>query len=254
MATVNTTTALAISELTILITGGARGIGAATASRLALGGAKVMITDVLDEEGQALAESLGPNVRYQHLDVTDVSHWEKAVTSTEKHFGSLNALFNNAGIVAFEAVDHTTPESFKRILDINLFGVFLGIQAVTPAMRRSGHGVIVNASSTAGLQGYAGLAGYVASKWGVRGLTKACALDLAPDHIRVLSIHPGPVRTPMTAEMPDEVVQSQPIARFGEPEEVARMVQFLLTEATFSTGSEFVVDGGAVTGQVLALK
>jgi len=254
MATVNKTKAQAVSDLAVLITGGARGIGAATATRLGNGGAKVMITDVLDEEGQALADSLGPNVRYQHLDVTEVTHWQRAVTNTEKHFGALNALFNNAGVVDFEAVDHTTPESFKRVLDINLFGVFLGIQAVTPAMRRVGHGVIVNTSSTAGLQGYAGLAGYVASKWGVRGLTKACALDLAPDHIRVLSIHPGPIRTPMTAEMPDEAVQSQPIDRFGEPDEVARMVQFLLTEATFSTGSEFVVDGGAVTGQVLALK
>ena len=254
MATATTTKAQAISDLTLLITGGARGIGAATATRLAHGGAKVLITDVLDEEGQALAESLGSSVRYQHLDVTNVADWEQAVAIAEKHFGSLNALFNNAGIVAFEAVDHTTPESFKRVLDINLFGVFLGVQAVIPAMRRVGHGVIVNTSSTAGLQGYAGLAGYVASKWGVRGLTKACALDLAPDNIRVLSIHPGPVRTPMTAQMPEEVVQSQPIARFGEPDEVAQMVQFMFTEATFSTGSEFVVDGGAVTGQALALK
>jgi len=136
MATVNKTKAQAVSDLAVLITGGARGIGAATARRLANGGAKVMITDVLDDEGQALAESLGPKVRYQHLDVTDVLHWERAVTNTEKHFGALNALFNNAGIVDFEAVDHTTPASFKRILDINLFGVFLGIQAVTPAMRR----------------------------------------------------------------------------------------------------------------------
>lgn len=244
----------AVSELSVLITGGARGIGAATATLLARAGARVLITDVLDEEGQALATSLGSQVRYQHLDVTQVAHWEQAVLNTEKHFGSLNALFNNAGVVAFEAIDHTTPESFRRLLDINLFGVFLGTQAVIAAMRRAGHGVIINTSSTAGLQGYAGLAGYVASKWGVRGLTKACALDLAPDNIRVLSIHPGPVRTPMTAEMPDEVVDAQPISRFGDPDEVARMVRFMFTEATFSTGSEFVVDGGAVTGQVLPLK
>jgi 3alpha(or 20beta)-hydroxysteroid dehydrogenase len=121
-------------------------------------------------------------------------------------------------------------------------------------MREAGRGVIINTSSTAGLQGYAGLAGYVASKWAVRGLTKASALDLAPDNIRVLSIHPGPVRTPMTAQMPDEAVAAQPMPRFGDPEEVANMVKFMLTQATFSTGSEFVVDGGAVTGQVLPLK
>jgi len=121
-------------------------------------------------------------------------------------------------------------------------------------MRQAGGGVIVNVSSTAGLQGYAGLSAYLASKWGVRGLTKAVALDLARHHIRVLSIHPGPVRTPMTADMPDEVVQNQPIARFGEPQEVANMIRFMLAEASFSTGSEFVVDGGAVTGQVLTLQ
>jgi 3alpha(or 20beta)-hydroxysteroid dehydrogenase len=169
-------------------------------------------------------------------------------------FGRLDALFNNAGVVLFESVDQTSPEAFRRVLDINLFGVFLGIQAVIPAMREAGRGVIINTSSTAGLQGYAGLAGYVASKWAVRGLTKASALDLAPDHIRVLSIHPGPVRTPMTAQMPDAAVVSQPMPRFGDTDEVARMVKFMLTEATFSTGSEFVVDGGAVTGQVLPLK
>jgi 3alpha(or 20beta)-hydroxysteroid dehydrogenase len=166
----------------------------------------------------------------------------------------LDALFNNAGVVLFESVEQTSPEAFRQVLDINLFGVFLGIRAVIPAMRETGRGVIINTSSTAGLQGYGGLAGYVASKWAVRGLTKASALDLAPDHIRVLSIHPGPVRTPMTAQMPDAAVVSQPMPRFGDADEVARMVKFMLTEATFSTGSEFVVDGGAVTGQVLPLK
>jgi 3alpha(or 20beta)-hydroxysteroid dehydrogenase len=245
---------LAVSELTVLITGGARGIGAATATLLSQEGAKVLLTDVLDDEGEQLAESLGPNVFYQHLDVTNETQWQQAVQAAQMQFGRLDALFNNAGVVLFESVDQTSPEAFRRVLDINLFGVFLGIQAVIPAMREAGRGVIVNTSSTAGLQGYAGLAGYVASKWAVRGLTKASALDLAPDHIRVLSIHPGPVRTPMTAQMPDAAVVSQPMPRFGDADEVARMVKFMLTEATFSTGSEFVVDGGAVTGQVLPLK
>ncbi len=245
---------LAVSELTVLITGGARGIGAATATLLAQEGAKILLTDVLDDEGEQLAESLGPNVFYQHLDVTNETQWQQAVQAAQVQFGRLDALFNNAGVVLFESVDQTSPEAFRRVLDINLFGVFLGIQAVIPAMREAGRGVIINTSSTAGLQGYAGLAGYVASKWAVRGLTKASALDLAPDHIRVLSIHPGPVRTPMTAQMPDAAVVSQPMPRFGDADEVARMVKFMLTEATFSTGSEFVVDGGAVTGQVLPLK
>jgi 3alpha(or 20beta)-hydroxysteroid dehydrogenase len=245
---------LSVSELTVLITGGARGIGAATATLLAHEGAKILLTDVLDDEGEQLAKSLGPNVFYQHLNVTDAAQWTQAVLAAQTHFGGLNALFNNAGIVLFEPVDQTSPEAFRQVIDINLFGVFLGIQAVIPAMREAGRGVIINTSSTAGLQGYAGLAGYVASKWAVRGLTKASALDLAPDHIRVLSIHPGPVRTPMTAQMPDAAVAAQPMPRFGDADEVARMVKFMLTEATFSTGSEFVVDGGAVTGQVLPLK
>jgi len=245
---------LLVSELTVLITGGARGIGAATAALLAQEGAKIILTDVLDAEGERLAESLGSTVFYRHLDVTDQTQWQQAVAEAQERFGRLDALFNNAGVVSFESVDQTTPEAFRKVLDINLFGVFLGIQAVIPAMRKAGRGVIINTSSTAGLQGYAGLAGYVAGKWAVRGLTKASALDLAPDHIRVLSIHPGPVRTPMTAQMHDAAVAAQPMPRFGDADEVARMVKFMLTEATFSTGSEFVVDDGAVTGQVLPLK
>jgi 3alpha(or 20beta)-hydroxysteroid dehydrogenase len=243
-----------ISQAVVLITGGARGIGAATAKRLVADGARVMVADVLDDQGQALAAELGSNANYVHLDVTDHGQWAQAVQQTEKAFGQLNALFNNAGIAAFNDIESETPEGFQKVMDINLYGVFLGLQAVIEPMKRAGGGVIVNMSSTAGLQGYAGLSAYVASKWGVRGLTKAAALDLAPHGIRVLSIHPGPIATPMTAAMPKEAVAAQPIARFGEPEEVADMVHFMMSKATFSTGSEFVVDGGAVTGQVLALK
>lgn len=237
----------------IVITGGARGIGAATARLLATDGAKVLITDVLDDEGRNLAEELGPGAVYRPLDVTSPSDWKEAVDFAEKEFGSVNALFNNAGILGFAGVTECTPEAFKKIIDINLFGVFLGIRSVARALKRAGGGVIVNTSSTAGLQGYAGLAAYVASKWGVRGLTKAAALDLATDNIRVVSLHPGPIRTPMTAELSDDVAKAQPIPRFGEADEVARMARFLFTEASYSTGCEFVVDGGAVTGQVLPL-
>lgn len=238
-------------DLKILITGGARGIGAACARLLAEDGASVMITDVLHDEGQALADALGPKVLFRSLDVSNPADWEAAIAETEAALGSVNALFNNAGILAYGGVDTCTPEEFRRVIDINLYGVFLGIHCMTPALERAGGGVIVNTSSTAGLQGYGGLAAYVASKWGVRGLTKAAALDLAARQVRVLSIHPGPIRTPMTAGMSDEVAQAQPMPRFGEPEEVARMLRFMLFEATYSTGSEFIVDGGAVTGQVL---
>jgi 3alpha(or 20beta)-hydroxysteroid dehydrogenase len=237
-------------DLNIIITGGARGIGSAAARLLVSGGAHVLIADVLDEEGEALADSLGPNAVYQRLDVRDIDNWQAAIATAEAEFGSVNALFNNAGILGLGGVTECSPEQFGRIIEINLKGVFLGIHTVVPALQRAGGGVIVNTSSTAGLQGYAGLA---ASKWGVRGLTKAAALDLALQKIRVLSLHPGPIRTPMTEGMPDEVAAAQPISRFGEPEEVARMLRFMLTEATYSTGSEFIVDGGAITGQVLPL-
>jgi len=238
----------------VLVTGGARGIGAATAKRLVADGACVMIADILEQEGHALATELGARAAFCRLDVTEVSQWQMAVKQTVEQFGQLNGLVNNAGIVSFKGIESETIEGFSRVMDINLLSVFMGIQAVIEPMKQACGGAIINVSSTAGLQGYAGLSAYVASKWGVRGLTKAVALDLAPHHIRVLSIHPGPIKTPMTAEMPDEAVQSQPIARFGEPEEVANMIRFMLAEASFSTGSEFVVDGGAVTGQVLQLQ
>lgn len=247
-------TGIQSKDLRVILTGGARGIGAAAAQALAKAGARMMITDILDEEGRALADELGANVLYHRLDVTNASEWQAAVDEAEKAFGRVNALFNNAGILSLGSVADCTPEEFRRVIDVNLTGIFLGMRAAVPALRRAEGGVIVNTSSTAGLQGYGGLAAYVASKWGVRGLTKAAALDLAPDGIRVISLHPGPIRTPMTEGMSDEVVASQPIPRFGEPEEVARMVVFLLTDASFSTGSEFVIDGGAVTGQVLPLE
>ncbi|MCC5989128.1 MAG: SDR family oxidoreductase [Pararhodobacter sp.] len=241
-------------KLSILITGGARGIGAATARLLAAQGASVMITDVLDDEGQALARELGAPARYQRLDVSSEADWQNAVTAAEEALGGLNALFNNAGILGFGKIDEVEPDDFRRILDINVTGCYLGMRACAPALRRAGGGVIVNVSSTAGLQGYGGLAAYVTSKWALRGMNKAAALDLAPDNIRVLSLHPGPIRTPMTDTLPDDTASAQPIARFGESEEVARMARFMICEASYSTGSEFVVDGGAVTGQVLRLQ
>jgi len=244
---------ISVEDLRVVISGGARGIGAATARLLAASGARILITDVLDDEGEQLAAELGSNVLYRSLDVTKAEEWGAAVAAAESEFGLVNALFNNAGVLSMAGVAECTADDFRRVIDINLAGVFLGIHAVAPALRRAGGGTIVNTSSTAGLQGYAGLAAYVASKWGVRGLTKAAALDLAADGIRVTSLHPGPIRTPMTEELPDATAASQPMPRFGEADEVARMVRFLLTEATYSTGSEFIVDGGAVTGQVIPL-
>ncbi|MCC0076619.1 MAG: SDR family oxidoreductase [Rhodobacter sp.] len=238
-------------DLKLIVTGGARGIGGATVRLLAAAGARVMIADVLDEDGKALAAETG--ALYRHLDVTSEGQWQAAVAEAEQAFGGLNALFNNAGILGYGTVTTTAAADFRRVIDVNLTGAFLGIHAAAPAIARAGGGAIVNTSSTAGLMGYGGIAAYVSSKWGLRGLTKAAALDLAPQKIRVVSVHPGPIRTPMTTGFSDETTAAQPIPRFGEPEEVARLVRFLLCEASYSTGSEFIVDGGAVTGQVLQM-
>ncbi|MFF1511238.1 SDR family NAD(P)-dependent oxidoreductase [Streptomyces sp. NPDC058326] len=235
-----------------LVTGGARGIGEAVVHAFVDEGASVVLTDVLEEEGRALEEKVGAAAaRFCVADVTSEADWAAVLAEAEQRFGPVSLLVNNAGIVEFGSIEKTDPRTFRHVLDVNLIGPWLGMRAVAPSMRRAGGGVILNVSSTAGLMGYAGLGAYVASKWGLRGLTKAAALDLAADGIRVCSIHPGPISTPMTAGMDDTITADQPIPRFGTPEEVARMAVFLAAEATYSTGSEFVVDGGATTGSMM---
>lgn len=241
----------ALLDQVVLITGGARGMGAEHARELVAVGARVMLTDVLDDQGEALAAELGDGAAYRHLDVTDEQQWRQAVGATEACFGPVHHLVNNAGIVTFGTIEEAEPHDWKRTLDINLTGCWLGMHVTVPSIRRAGGGSIVNISSTAGLQGYANLGAYVASKWGLRGLTKTAALELSPLGIRVNSIHPGPIRTPMIADLSPDIAAAQPIARVGEPAEVTAMLMFLLAEATYSTGHEFVVDGGAVVGQVL---
>lgn len=233
---------------TAIVTGAARGIGAATATLLVADGAYVVITDVLDDEGTELANQLGANATFVHLDVTRPDQWEHAIGDTERIFTPVSVLVNNAGIVEFGAIEQQSAESFRRVLDVNLYGPWLGMRTALPSLRRAGGGCIVNISSTAGLLGYANLGAYTASKWGLCGLTKTAALEFAPFEIRVCSVHPGPIRTPMTAGIDDTVTAGQPMPRFGEPDEVARMVRFIVADATYSTGSEFVVDGGAITG------
>jgi 3alpha(or 20beta)-hydroxysteroid dehydrogenase len=237
----------------VLVTGAARGMGAEHVRQLVDVGAYVVATDVLDDEGQALVASLGDRAVYQHHDVTVEADWIAAVAKAESCFGPVKHLVNNAGIVTFGAIESTAPADFRRTIDINLTGCWLGIHFTVPSIRRAGGGSIVNIASTAGLQGYANLGSYVASKWGLRGLTKAAALELGPHGIRVNSIHPGPIRTPMIAGLDaDAIAASQPIARVGEPEEVTAMLLYLLADATYSTGHEFIIDGGAVIGQVVA--
>ena len=242
---------MSLDGVVALVTGAARGMGAEHVRGLVGAGAKVMATDVLDAEGEALAAELGESVRYRHLDVTSEAEWTATVHATEDAFGPIGVLVNNAGIVSFGPIPEMDLATWQRTIDINLTGTWLGMHAVVPSMRRAGGGCIVNISSTAGLQGYANLGAYVASKWGVRGLTKAAALELARDGIRVNSIHPGPIRTPMTDGLDaDTLASGQPIDRVGEPAEVTDMLLFVIRDATYSTGHEFIVDGGAIIGSV----
>ena len=242
---------VALEGSVALVTGAARGMGAEHVRGLVRAGVRVMATDVLDGEGEALAAELGEVVCYRHLDVTDPGQWAEVVAATEERWGPIGILVNNAGIVSFGPIADMDVATWQRTIDINLTGVWLGMHTVVPSMRRAGGGSIVNISSTAGLQGYANLGAYVATKWGVRGLTKTAALELARDGIRVNSIHPGPIRTPMIDGLDaDTIAAAQPIARVGEPAEVTDMLLFVIRDATYSTGHEFVVDGGAVIGQL----
>jgi len=236
-----------------LVTGAARGMGEAIARRLVGEGAKVVLTDVLDAEGEAVAAELGERAVYRHLDVTDEAGWAQVAAFAEEAFGPVTALVNNAGILhPYTPVDAIAAETFRRIVEVNLVGVFLGIKAVVPQMAAAGGGAIVNISSAAGLVGMQNLGAYCSSKWGVRGLTKAAALDLGHRGIRVSSIHPGGVRTPMAAGVEDAHMAHQPIPRVGEPEEIAAAVAFLVSDdAQDITGAELAVDGGLVLGSVL---
>jgi 3alpha(or 20beta)-hydroxysteroid dehydrogenase len=236
-----------------LISGGARGMGASHARGLVAEGAKVIFGDILDDDGKRLEEELGEPAHYVHLDVTKDDDWKYAVAAAEKQYGPISLLVNNAGIVSFGPVEVMEPDEFRRVIDINLTGTFLGMHYTVPSMRKAGGGVIINISSTAGLMGYATISAYGASKWGVRGMTKAVAMELGKDNIRVMSIHPGPIRTPMTEGFGDEMTAAQPIARMGTPEEVTKLLMFMAADATYSTGSEWVVDGGAVLGPVIDL-
>lgn len=219
-------------------------MGAEHARALVAEGAKVVIGDVLDEQGEALAAEIGPSARYLHLDVTSEDDWRTAVETTIAEFGKVNVLVNNAGIVNGSTIQQFRLDKWRQIIDVNLTGTFMGIQAVADPMIAAGGGSIINVSSVEGLRGSPWAHGYVASKWGVRGLAKSAALELAPHNVRVNSIHPGMIRTPMTEGLPEDMVKI-PLGRPAESSEVATFVVFLASdESSYATGAEFVMDGG----------
>ncbi|AMW22090.1 glucose 1-dehydrogenase [Mycobacteroides chelonae] len=231
-----------------LISGGARGMGAAHARALVDEGAHVVIGDLLDEAGQALAADLGPSAHYVHLDVTDKQQWIDAVAATNTTFGPVNVLINNAGIANGNLLTDFELSEWQRILDINLTGTFLGCQAVAQTMIDNKAGSIINISSVEGYRGSPGLHGYTATKFAVRGLTKSVALELAPHGVRVNSVHPGLIRTDMTAGIPEDFLQI-PLGRAADPAEVSALVLYLASdESSYSTAAEFLIDGGLIAG------
>jgi len=249
---------------TVIVTGGARGMGASHARGFVAEGANVVIADVLEREGRTLAGELGDQAIFSRLDVTSDTDWAATVAAAENAFGPVSVLVNNAGIVRFGQITDTTLAIWRQVIEVNLTGAFLGIRAVASSMRKAGGGAIVNISSGAGFTATFGLAAYVSSKWAVRGLTKTAALELGHDNIRVNSIHPGAIRTPLLADhAPDAAAMAatmegagvglSAIPRVAEPEEITRLVLFVASDdASFSTGSEFIADGGLLLGPVPA--
>jgi 3alpha(or 20beta)-hydroxysteroid dehydrogenase len=239
-----------------LITGGSRGMGAAEARLFVEHGAQVAIADVLDAEGEVLAKELGPSARYIHLDVTDEQSWAACVDDVVQSFGALDVLVNNAGVASLAPIVDTTTDEYLRVVGVNQLGVFLGIRTAIPAMTTAGRASIVNISSIEGIGGTPATIAYSASKFAVRGMTKVAAIELAPLGIRVNSIHPGGVRTPMLDPIGGVQVVARvepliPMQRLATPEEIAPLALFLASdESSYCTGSEFVADGG-ITASVL---
>lgn len=231
-----------------IITGGAQGMGETHARRFVKEGAKVVLTDILEEKGQALADELGENALFIKQDVTSAAEWETVVAKAEEAFGPVNVLINNAGISMAKSILEMTEEEYRRIIDINQTSVFLGMKTTIPSMQKAGGGSIVNVSSINGLVG--GAIGYTDTKFAVRGMTKAAAVECAHYGIRVNSVHPGVIATPMIAQddqkaLIEEFAKQIPLKRIAESEEITNLVLFLASdESSYSTGSEFVADGG----------
>lgn len=243
-----------------IISGASRGMGKAEAILFAAEGAKVAVCDIRDDEGKALAESIGSSALYLHLDVTREDEWQSAVRATEDAFGHVTTLINNAGIAESAPFYEMSLESYRRVTDVLQTGVFLGMKSVVTSMTAAGGGSIINISSIDGLMGMDNIISYVGAKWAVRGMTKAAAREVANRNIRVNSIHPGFIYTHLAVEeeshlaathalLDKHTAKHAPMGRTGKPEEIAKLALFLASDdSSYSTGSEFVADGGFTSG------
>lgn len=236
-----------------IVTGGAQGQGAAIARSYVAEGAKVVIADVAKEAGQALADELGDNAHFMHHDVSDAASWTALVEDINARFGPVNVLANNAGILRFGDIERMPAEEVELIWRVNQLGVFLGMQAVTRTMRKNGGGSIINASSVEGLAGMPSCTAYAATKWAIRGMTKCAAMELGPKGIRVNSVHPGMIDTPMTRVHGGDAAMEYgaskvPLRRVGVPEDIAPVYVFLASdESSYINGAEIAVDGGVTS-------
>lgn len=246
---------ISVEGKVVLISGAGKldGQGAAEAKALAEGGATVYIADIIDEEGQATAEALGSSVHYAHLDVTSEDNWSEVTRTICKNHGRIDGLVNNAGVWSMAGIQDTSLEEYRRVIEVNQIGPFLGTKAVAGIMSDAGGGSIVNIGSAASnrigvlywhntITAHA----YSVTKWAVHGMTKATAMELAPCNIRVNSIHPGPIQTSMLGGDLDDIAASIPMKRLGKPEDIADMVVFLISDScTYMSGAEIAIDGAA---------
>ena len=234
-----------------IVTGAAQGQGAAIARAFVAEGAKVALADIADDLGKSLADELGGDAIYVHHDVSDEDSWKTVVEETVRAFGPVTVLVNNAGVLTFAELPTMELAEFQRLISVNMVGCFLGMKTVAPVMKEAGGGSIVNCSSVEGLGGMPSLVAYTGTKFAVRGMTKAAAMELGPSNIRVNSVHPGMVDTNMTRSMAGDegmawAAKRVALRRVGTPETIAPMYVFLASEeSSFSTGAEFVADGGA---------